>query len=140
MTQTFQLLKKKLNVPARTLFLIDGIGALSSALLLGFVLVEYEVFFGMPPKTLYFLAFWPCLFALYDVFNVLNSSPDSSFLIRVIAIANVGYCLLSLGALISHFDSLTTWGVAYFVTELIIIVVLVIIEFITASQQPEPKF
>jgi len=59
---------EKQKVNPKKLFLFDGFGAILSALLLGVVLVELESIFGIPRKTLYFLAFLPCLFATYDFF------------------------------------------------------------------------
>jgi hypothetical protein len=52
------------NTNPKKLFLIDGLGALLSAILLGVVLVQLEYLFGIPKSTLYFLASLPCLFTI----------------------------------------------------------------------------
>jgi hypothetical protein len=59
----------KITSNPKLLFLIDGVGALLSAFLLGVVLASAETTFGMPSKTLYFLATLACLFALYSFWN-----------------------------------------------------------------------
>lgn len=49
------------------LFLIDGIGALITALLLSQVLARYESVFGMPASLLYVLAGVAACFAVYSL-------------------------------------------------------------------------
>ncbi len=44
----------------KQLFLLDAFGALLSAFFLGFVLVKYQVYIGMPENVLYILALIPC--------------------------------------------------------------------------------
>ncbi len=50
----------------KKLFLLDGLGAILSAILLGVVLVNQQVLFGIPKPTLYFLAPAPCRLATDD--------------------------------------------------------------------------
>lgn len=59
-----QKLIKKYSNQARQLFVIDGIGALISCFLLGIVLVYFNEWIGLSKPTLYFLAFFPLLFAI----------------------------------------------------------------------------
>lgn len=56
----------KIELEPKQLFLIDGLGAILSAILLGLVLVRFERIFGIPSSTLYFLAIIPIFFAIYD--------------------------------------------------------------------------
>ena len=60
------MLEKFISHPKK-LFLIDGLGAILSAFLLGYVLVKLERVFGIPSKTLYFLATLPMFFVIYDL-------------------------------------------------------------------------
>ena len=48
------------------LFLVDGLGAMYSAAMLGLVLARFEKIFGMPKSTLYPLAFLALLFSVYS--------------------------------------------------------------------------
>ena len=51
----------------KKLFLVDGVGALLSAILL-WVLAQFENMLGLPSKVLYVLSVMPCFFAIYSIF------------------------------------------------------------------------
>lgn len=127
MLRTFSLHPKKL-------FLIDGFGAIVSAFLLGVVLVYFESFFGIPPTTLYFLAFLPCIFAIYDAYCYLQVGKNLDFFLRIIAFTNLSYCFISLGLAFYHSQKLSSWGWAYILIEVAIVVFLAGIELKVASQ------
>jgi len=129
----------KMSLNPKRLFLIDGFGALISAFSLGVILVQLEYIFGMPKETLYILAFLPCVFFAYDIFSYLQMNKNQAFNLRVIAILNLLYCFLSLGFAIHHRQNLTSFGWIYFVLEMIIIIILVNIEFQTASKLSTQK-
>ncbi len=112
-----------LSIPKK-LFLIDGLGAMLSAFLLGVVLVKLQSFIGMPTNQLYFLAAIPCFFALYDLISYFRVEENWRPYLKGIAIANLFYCVLSIGLLVIHFSKLTALGVAYFVVEILIVVVI----------------
>lgn len=118
----------------KRLFLIDGIGALVSALMLGIVLVRYESFFGMPGSALILLAAAPIGFALYDVVSYLTASQHTGILLKGISLLNVGYCGFSIALLTRHADQLTTWGWLYFIGELLIVLTLAGIEWNAAKR------
>ena len=65
----FQKLLNKAAAVPRKLFIIDGLGALMSTFFLAIVLLKLEVYFGIPPSALYFLAVFPLIFVLYDLFS-----------------------------------------------------------------------
>jgi hypothetical protein len=115
------------------LFLFDVIGAILSAFLLGFVLVELEHYFGIPITTLYFLALLPCLFALYDFYSYYSNSKRVNVLLKGIAIMNFAYCFLSLALLIYHYEIVKVLGVIYIVIEVIIVWALASIEYKVAT-------
>lgn len=113
----------------KNLFLIDGLGALLSAFLLGIVLVQFERHFGMPRKTLYILAAVPCFFALFDFYCYFVLKNQHKYYLRFIAIANLFYCVLSIAFLIKDRNTLTYLGWTYFILEIIIINALIVLEF-----------
>lgn len=121
---SFEQLKKQ----PKKLFLIDGFGALVSAILLGIVLPQFVTFFGMPQSALYILAIFPVVFMLYDFICYFSVNKKWQPFLRIIAIANLGYCLLSIGFLLQHFQKLTIWGWGYFIGELLIVVGLAVVE------------
>ena len=123
----------------KQLFLIDGLGALLSALLLGVVLVRLEGCFGIPPPTLYLLAVFPCCFAAYDYYCYSNAEQHCKIQLTRIATANLLYCCLSIGLAIYHSNTLTLWGWSYLLGELIIVITLAIIELRVAQNNHKRK-
>ncbi len=117
----------------RKLFLLDGIGALVSAFFLGVVLVQLEHIFGIPPSALYVLAFIPCVFAAYDFFCYWKIKENWRGYLKAIAIANLLYCVLSLGFAFYHLEQITYLGWAYIIIEILIILVLAKIELNAAA-------
>ena len=115
------------------LFLIDGLGALLSAIMLGVVLPRFEAMIGMPPKILYVLAFLACLFAIYSLSCFFRNMENWKPYLKFIAIVNLLYCCLTLGCIIFLHQEVTVLGMIYFIVEIIIIVILAIIELRTAS-------
>ena len=128
------IIDKAIQNPRRSLFLIDGLGALLSAFLLGVVLVRLESSFGMPSQTLYLLASIPCVFIIYDLVCYFQIAKNWAILLRTIATMNLIYCIISIAMIISHYQELTTLGWIYFLLEIVIIILLVVIEFKTATQ------
>lgn len=104
---------------------MDSIGAMLSAFLLGGVLTTFEDSFGMPRPQLYFLACIAVLFAVYSMACYLLAGARWKPLLKVIALANLAYCGLTMGLVIFFFERLTPLGIAYFVGELVVIGVLV---------------
>ncbi|MDX2249594.1 MAG: hypothetical protein SF052_22610 [Bacteroidia bacterium] len=127
-------LEKTLNENPRTLFLIDGVGAIVSAFLLGVVLVRWERVFGIPAPTLYLLASLPVLFAVYDFYCYQTQKEKPGVFLRTIALANLLYCLLSMGFAFYHFPTITIWGGAYILSEILIVVLLAMLELRLAKR------
>lgn len=126
-----QTLKKMYKNPKK-LFLIDGLGAIVSAFLLGIVLVHFESVFGIPRKTLYLLAFIPCVFAAFDFYYYFKKVENFAAGLKLIAFANLMYCCLSIGFGFYHYQKLTAFGWMYIILEVGIIVSLVYLELKTA--------
>jgi hypothetical protein len=124
---------QKWSIKPKKVFLIDGLGALLSIFLLGFVLPRLDKFIGMPEQTLYLLASLPCLFVIYNLYSFFSKERSTSNLIKTIALANISYCTLSMVAVSYHFERLTYLGMAYFTMEIILILLLAIIELKIAS-------
>jgi len=122
-----QFLAKMTSNPKR-LFLIDSLGALVTAFMLGVVLVRLEHIFGMPRSVLYILSLVALGFMVYSFCCYLFVGKNWRPFLTVIAIANLLYCCVTLGLIFYLWEQLTTLGVVYFLGEIIIIVALVHIE------------
>ncbi|MEO1652288.1 MAG: hypothetical protein AAFU64_01980 [Bacteroidota bacterium] len=126
-----------MTLKLRQLFLIDGLGALLSVFMLGFVLVRLESYFGIPISVLYVLAAIPIFFALYDFLCYFFLQKGFPPYIKAIALANISYCIFSLVLAFFHRDSITLFGWLYIVGEILIVVFLSLWEWRLASASSE---
>jgi hypothetical protein len=121
-------------VNQKKLFLIDSLGALLSAFLLGVILVRFESSFGMPRNVLYFLSITACTMSIYSFMNYLLIKKNRKYYLKIIACTNLFYCCLTLGLTLYFNKELTTLGLIYFLSELVVIITLVIVELKSASK------
>jgi hypothetical protein len=128
MPKTFRLIFNKLISNPKNILLIDGLGALLTAFLLGTILTRLEEYFGMPSKVLYSLSIIACVYAVYSIYCHFFVDGDWRPFVRVIAIANLVYCCITVGIVIVFYQALTILGWVYFLGEILIIVGLVCIE------------
>jgi len=118
----------------KKLLLIDGVGAIVSAFLLGIVLVQLNDLVGIPIPTLYFLAFLPCLFAIFDLYHYQKTNNQVATPLKIIATVNLLYCCLSIGLGIYHFETITFLGWVYVVVEVMIVVGIAVWELSVAGR------
>ena len=117
-----------MKLSPRKLFLIDGWGAMLSAFMLGIVFVQFEGTFGIPSATLYVLAIFPVLFALFDFYSYQKNSNSLGRPLKIIAILNLLYCCMSIGCAMYHIDTVTILGWVYICVEVLLIVILSLFE------------
>lgn len=111
-----------LNHP-RKIFLIDGTGACLSALFL--LLLLWSNLSGMPERELFFLACTAGVFAVYSFCYYLFVRDKWRRYLKNIILANVLYCLVTIGLVVYYYEMLTPIGIAYFLGEVVVIGVLV---------------
>lgn len=107
----------------RLLLLVDGLGALLSALLL-VALPQL----GIPAHTLRRLALAATVMASYSLTCCLTHRTGRIYL-GAIATANAVYCLTTIAVVIWHRTTLTPFGFLYFLGEIIIISQLIRLEY-----------
>jgi len=117
----------------KQLLLIDGIGALVSALFLGVILVQFQSLIGLPKAILYGLALAPCFFMIYDFVCYFFLKSNWKPYLKFIAICNMVYCCITAYLLYSDYEVLSSLGILYFVLELLILIVLVRVEWRSAA-------
>lgn len=117
----------------RKLFLADSLGALLSALLLGVVLVKLEPAFGMPPKILYPLSAIAFIFSIYSCTCFLLIKAAWRPYLSIIAFANLVYSCLTIILVLWFMKQLTALGLAYFISEAILIITLAGVELKSAA-------
>lgn len=131
-----QLLNKLTSNPKR-LFLLDGLGACLTTLLLVGILVPFQTTFGMPQSTLQTLYLVAIAFGIYSILCFLLVKRNWILFLKIIATANTLYCCLTAFYVVYYFEQLTVLGVIYFVVEMAIIVELVYLEMKTISKISE---
>jgi hypothetical protein len=131
-----QNLISTLTTNPKSIFLIDGVGAIVSALLLSVLLGQNVAVFGIPQAVLYKLAALASVFALYSLccyfFLLGNYKPY----LRIIAFANLLYCTITLVLVFVFYQQLTLFGILYFINEKIVVGSLVYLE-LKASRPSE---
>jgi hypothetical protein len=119
----------------KKLFQIDSLGAFLTAFLLGVILTRYEAHFGMPGKVLYPLSILACVFGVYSMGCYFWVRSHWRPFLKAIALANLVYCLLTIGLVVSLYPLLTILGILYFSGELIVMSVLTYIELSAVSKK-----
>lgn len=134
MMKTVSKIIKQLSTDPQKLFLLDSIGAFTTAFLLFVVLRNFKEYFGMPEIILTYLSVIAVCFCIYSMtcFFVIESNWIT--FIKSISTANLLYCILTIGLVIFYRSQLTTIGIAYFLGEIAIICGLVYIELNVATE------
>ncbi len=117
------------------IFLIDGIGACISALFLGLLLPTFEAYFGMQKNVLYGLATVASILAIYSLSCYFFKVKNGRLFLKIAAFANILYCCISLILMLYFYQKLTILGLAYFLLEKIVVLILVIFEIKTIKNR-----
>lgn len=117
-----------LTLKPKTLFLIDGIGALLTAFLLFVVLRAFREYVGMPDVILTSLSLIAVVFAIYSIGCCLFLKNTWKPFLTIISTANLLYCCLTTVLVVYYYPLLTILGVIYFSGEIAVICGLVFIE------------
>jgi hypothetical protein len=127
MLLTSALVERLARTP-RTLFLLDGVGALVTALLVGVVLPALGEHVGTPRPALRALALAAAVFAAYSLMCVAARPTRWPRYLRGIALVNAGYCVVTAAVLIRFASLLHLLDWLYFVGEIVVVLALVTLE------------
>ncbi|MEQ8472671.1 MAG: hypothetical protein RIC35_15875 [Marinoscillum sp.] len=97
-------------------------------MMLIFVLVPFQEYFGMPIFILLCLGGVALLFAIYSFSCYQFLGSDHSYFLRGIAVANFLYMIVTVSLVVALWDELTYLGIGYFILESGVILSLVVIE------------
>jgi hypothetical protein len=106
------------------LFLLDGLGALLTVVLLAGLVAPRQAVFGMPSAVVYPLAIAVCSYAVYSLACSLLRPRRWRPWLRGIAAANAAYCVVTLAAVAWFYPQMTTLGLAYFAVEAALLVAI----------------
>lgn len=85
----------------KTLFLIDSIGALLTAFFLYVIMQQFNSYIGMPKTVLTLLSIVAICFCINSLLCLILLKRNHGSSIRVIGIANLLYCLVTIGMLLN---------------------------------------
>lgn len=116
----------------RIVFLIDASGATLSAGLFSVINFLRPDLLSWPHHTIKALVILACCLAVYSWFCFLFLRKTYWVYLFIIACANLFYCSLTTGIVITHFNQVHTFGVVYFLVEISIVFMLVYLELTVA--------
>ncbi len=125
---------KQLILSPKKLFLIDAAGALLTAFFLFAILRPFDQYFGMPVSVLNLLALVALLYLIYSFSCFLFAGDKWRIFIKIIIVANLLYCILTLAFVVHYSAQLTLLGITYFLMEALLIFVLIYIEINSLAQ------
>jgi len=128
-----------LTTNPRKLFLIDGIGALLTASNWGFWLVYFQSYFGFPKHILYAFAMVAACYAIYSFACFFIKKENWSPYIRLIAIANLLFVIISFIVAFYFKSDLKPLAWGYIILEGILVAILFRIEMKVASNLAKNK-
>ena len=118
----------------KTLFLIDSLGAIVTGFILFVIMRQLNEYIGMPIIVLTYLSIIAICFCIYSTACFLFLKERWTPFIRLIGVANLLYCALTIGLLIKHYSLLTIIGIIYFLIEIVIICGLSYVELNVATE------
>ena len=118
----------------KTLFLIDSLGAIVTGFILFVIMRQLNEYIGLPKMVLTYLSFIAICFCIYSTACFLFLKERWTPFIRLIGIANLLYCALTIGLLIKYYSLLRIIGTIYFLIEIVIICGLSYIELNVATE------
>jgi hypothetical protein len=125
---------QRLLMNPNRLFLLDGIGGLLTGITIGYILPLLPQHFDLPVNVFKMLSTFGFLYGLYSLTCALTLKSHFSKWLRVIILANLIYCLISIFIMVYYFDRLSPLGLIYFTTEKFIILFLVHLEYKALKQ------
>jgi hypothetical protein len=135
---TLTTLITSLRADPRRVFVLDGVGALVSAVILGLVLPPFDEALGTTRSALHALAALPVAFALYDLVCWAARVRWWRAAVRGIATANLLYPVFSAVTLWNDQVPLTGLGIAYFTAESATLWAIAALEYrVAAAEAPE---
>ena len=122
-----QLIDRYLSNPKKML-LIDALGASLTALFLAGILIPFQKIFGMPLIILIMLAGFAGIFAGNSFLSLLFPLNYQIIFLKVMVFWNSFYCCITAFLILVYFEKLTSLGLIYFISEIMIILGLVVLE------------
>jgi hypothetical protein len=111
----------------RTIFLLDGIGALLSLTFTGLILPHFSEIVGISKNLIYILAIFPAIYTIYSLTCYFFIKPTKPWMLLTIIFGNLIYCLVSCTLILFH-ETLTFIGKSLFFGEILIVLAVIALE------------
>lgn len=118
----------KYHLKAKTLLLIDALGALVTGISLLLIKFIFNAWFAMPANILLILAGIAFVFFLFSFSAFYLVKTRHVKFLKAISCANLFYCLLIIALLINDGEQLKLFDWIYFTAEVVVILALVFVE------------
>ena len=106
-------------------FLVDGFGALLTAVFIHLLATFFIDWVGLPVKVLRILTLVALMMAVYSFCCHLFGKGNNSKWLRVIMVANLVYIMATAIILVIYRDQLKWPGLIYFLSEFVVVFILV---------------
>jgi hypothetical protein len=111
----------------KNIFLLDGSGAVLSAVVTGLLLPSFSGLLGLAPNAFYSLAVFPLIYAVYSFSCFFLVNQKKPWMLLTIIVANLFYCVVSASVLLLS-KTITSWGRGLLVMEIVVIIAVVAFE------------
>jgi hypothetical protein len=123
----------------RNIFLVDGLGAMMSALFLWIMTGRLYPYAGMPVPVLNGLAIIAACFCVYSMTCFFLAGHRWKPFLRAITTLNLLYCLTTIACLVWYWNLLKTPGKIYLILEILVILALVYVEIMLVRRGSSPQ-
>ena len=111
------------KINGHKMFLLDAVGAFVSVIFLTF-LYSFDDFFGMPKSVIKIFLGIATAFFVFSTTTYFMKQINWQFHLKIIAVLNISYCLFTFYHILQNLDTLTLYGHAYFIAEILVILIL----------------
>lgn len=111
----------------RTIFLLDGIGALGSLTFTGLVLPHFSEALGLSKNLIYTLAIFPAVYTIYSLTCYFVIKSTKPWMLLTIILGNLIYCLVSAALILVH-ETLTFPGKSLLFAEILVVLAVITLE------------
>ncbi len=112
----------------KSLFLLDSFGALLTTILLYFFLRNFNTFFGLSKDIFEYLSLIALIFFIFSISCFFLVRQNLKWFLKIICTANILYCFLTLGIILYYYQSISVFGIVYFLGEIGVITGIVFLE------------
>ena len=116
------------SLEAKDIFLLDGSGAVISAILTGIIMPIFYAHIGLPIWLMHSLAIIPILYAIFSISCYLLVKEYKPWMFKAIITANLLYCIITF-ALIVGYRGLSVLGKTVLFLEILTVIGVVLLEF-----------